>query len=108
MNQDDDTEDDIEEDSIDEYFRCLHTDGRWAFEVALVAWESPHEPSLEWNTFRTWKKEPSAERLLAARTAATKRYFRTCIHCQELCNLGHMHDRSICQCCASCLLGIVH
>lgn len=104
MNQDDD----IEEDSIDEYFRCLHTDGRWVFEVALVAWESPHEPRLEWNTFRTWKKEPSAERLLAARTAATKRYFRTCTHCQELCHLGHMHDRSICQGCAESFLGIVH
>ena len=99
---------DIEEDTIDDYFRCLHTDGRWVFEVAQVAWESPHEPNLDWKTFRTWKREPSAERFLAARTAAIKRYFRTCTHCQKLCNLGHMHDRSICQGCAERFLDVLY
>jgi hypothetical protein len=95
------------DDSLDDYLRCVAAPEGWAFQVAVVVWESSHEPR-DWKTFRTWKKEPSAGRLLAARTAATKRYFRTCTHCQELCNLGHIHNRSICQGCAESVLGIAH
>lgn len=92
----------------DEYFRCVRAEDRWTFEVALVTWLSPYEPSLVWKPFRTWKREPDADRLLTAREAATKRYFRICSRCHELCNLGDMHDRSICQGCAVRFLGLVY
>jgi len=98
----------IKEVASDHYFRCLHSNGRWVLEVGLVVWGSPHQPSLRWKPFRSWKKEPSAERLLAACTAATKRYFRTCTRCGTLCNLGHMHDRSTCQSCAVRFLRVVY
>ena len=97
-----------EEDGGDDDFRCVRRGGGWVFEVAVVGWESPHEPGLTWKVFRTWKREPGGERLRAAKAAAIKRYYRTCTHCQELCQLGHMHDRTTCQGCAERLLGVVH
>lgn len=101
-------EDDIEEDSIDDYFRWLQAEGRWILEVGIVEWPSPDQPEIVWKPFRTWKNKPTADRLVTARAAAALRYFRTCTHCQELCNLGHMHDRTTCQGCAEGLLGVVH
>lgn len=101
-------EDEEETETVDDYFRFQPADGRWVFEVARVEWPHPHEPRLIWTPFRTWTQEPSAEQLLAARTGAIEQYFRTCAHCHELCNIGHMHDQQICQGCAQDILGILY
>jgi hypothetical protein len=93
---------------LDDFFRYQQTDARWVFEAGLVVWHSPHEPSLEWKRFRTWKTEPTPARLAKARIAASKRYFRTCTLCKTLCNRGHMHDRTTCQGCAEKFLGVVY
>ena len=95
-------------DPLDHFFRCLPEQGQWIFEVGVVDWPSPSEPCLVWKRFRTWKHEPNPARLRSARTAATKRYFRTCTRCGELNNLGHMHDADTCQGCAERYLGVVH
>ena len=81
----------------------------WAL-VAIVKWEGPHTPSLDWTTFRRWKREPTEERLQKAQAAALARprFFRTCSICHELNNAGHMHDDHICQGCAERHLGVVH
>lgn len=97
-----------EEDTVDEYLRFRQADGSWVLEVGRVEWPHPHEPCLIWTPFRTWTREPRAEQVLAARTAAIEQYFRTCVHCHELCHIGHMHDQQICQGCAEGVLGIVH
>lgn len=96
------------EEPLDAFFRCVPVDGPWIFEVGLVDWPSPSEPSLVWKRFRTWKHEPNPARLRTARTAATKRYFRTCTRCGELNNPGRMDDAHTCQGCAERYLGVVH
>jgi len=97
-----------EEDTLDEYLRFHQADGSWVLEVARVEWPHPHEPRLIWTPFCTWIREPRAEQLLAARTAAIEQYFRTCIHCHELCNIGHMHDQQMCQGCVVSDLGVLY
>lgn len=95
-------------DSIDTYLKFVPTLEGWAMQVGVVGWVSPHEPSLEWKTFRTWRHEPNAERKDRAKVAAIKRFFRTCVQCRELCNVGHMHDSKLCQGCAERELGVTH
>lgn len=95
------------EHSIDEYFRCAPAADGWAFQLGLVQWEG-HQPHIEWKDFRKWQKEPTERRKLQAKAAAVKRWIRTCTHCGELNNPGHMHDRRLCQGCATGVLGIVY
>lgn len=96
------------DDSIDEYFRCVPAADGWVFQVGLVEWDSPHTPHIAWKDFRRWKREPDAKRKEQAKTAAIQRWFRTCSHCHQLTNPGHMHDRSLCQGCAMDELGVVY
>ena len=95
---------------LTDYFRCVETEGTWTFDVGLVRWLSPYEPSMHWQPFRRWKTPPGKARLQRARTAAMRdrRFYRTCEHCHEVCNAGHMHDRKTCQGCAERYLGVVH
>lgn len=106
--EENDNDAEAEAETVEEYLRFHQEAGSWLFEVARVEWLHPHEPRLIWTPFRTWTEEPSAEQRLAARTAAIEGYFRTCLSCNELCNIGHMHDQQICQGCAASYLGVVY
>lgn len=100
-------EDDGDEDSIDDYFRCVQVPDGWASQVGFVEWEG-HLPHVEWKTFRRWRRAPTEARKELAEAAALKRWFRTCTHCKQLNNPGHMHDDNLCQGCATDVLGVVY
>jgi hypothetical protein len=93
-------------DAADEYLRYLPTPDGWVLQVGVVGWASAHEPTLIWKTLRSWRRQPSVESRARAKAAALKRFFRTCVHCGKLCNLGHMHDRETCQGCAERLFDV--
>lgn len=97
-------------DEFNEFFRCLIVDGQWEFQVGVVGWTGPHEPTLIWKSHRRWRTTPDAERLARARASAlgNPRFFRTCTRCGERTNLGHMHEPEICQACAERYLGVLH
>lgn len=97
-------------DELSEYFRCEEQAGTWVFQVGIVRWETVCTPSIEWQTYRSWKTRPSEARLAKARAAAEAdpRLFRQCTMCIELCNAGHMHSDDTCQGCAERHLGVVH
>ena len=97
-------------DQLADFFRCEETADGWDLQIATVAWPHPHEPELEWSTFRQWKTQPNKGDLTEARHAATSdtRYFSACTRCHELTNAGHMHDAQTCQSCAERHLGVVH
>ena len=96
-------------DDLDTFFQCLPSENGWTFFVAVVEWNG-HEPCLDWKPFRQWVTEPDSKRLQKATAAAKNhpRFFRTCIHCEELCNSGHMHSRDTCQSCAQREYGILY
>ena len=93
-----------------DFTRTIETGGEIELQVATVEWPGPERPVLVWKTFRHWKKPPTAERLAAAQQQAlsSPRYFRVCRRCGKRNNVGHMHDRNICQSCAETHLGIVY
>ena len=96
---------------INYFTRVRETDdGLFVFEVAGVNWPHPHEPELYWMPFRTWKRQPSPERVSAAAQKAvnTSRFFSTCRNCGEKCNRGHMMEKDLCYGCASELYGIIY
>jgi len=99
---------DDESENLDDFFRCERRDDHWAFEVAVVEWDS-QMPRLAWKSFRHWPTAPDSKQLDEARSAALKtpRFFRTCTRCGELNNAGHMFDRRICQGCAERFLGVI-
>lgn len=92
------------------YFRSVEAEGLWRFEVALVRWPGPGSPVLEWRPYRRWKRSPDPARLQQARAAALRDppYYRVCESCHKVRNLGHMHDRTICQSCAERHLGVCY
>jgi len=55
--------------NLDHFFRCVEKPDGCHFQVAIVKWEGPHTPSLDWTTVRRWKREPTEERLQKARAA---------------------------------------
>jgi hypothetical protein len=97
-------------DELDDYFRCVANLEGWTFDVGLIRWSGPHTPTLEWVTYRRWKTLPTEARLQRARDAALRNhaFFRTCELCHEITNIGHMHNRTVCQGCAESKLGVVH
>jgi hypothetical protein len=97
-------------DELNEFFRCVENAGSWEFQVGVVTWDGPHTSGITWKNYRNWKSKPDVARLARARASALKesRFFRTCTHCGELKNAGHMHDRQSCQGCAERYLGVVH
>lgn len=97
-------------DEIADFFRCVENAEGWTYQVAVVRWPHPHEPVLEWITYRSWKTQPDADRLQKARASALTRprFFLTCNMCHRLNNVGHMHDHHTCQSCAERHLGVVH
>ena len=95
---------------IVDFTRIARVDGEIHLQVAVIRWPEPHEPTLEWTTFRRWKKPPTSQRLADAQQKAlmAHRYFRVCQRCGERKNVGHMHDGTVCQSCAAMSLGIVY
>ena len=84
--------------------------GQWVFEVAVVTWDGPYDPSLTWKPFRYWKTEPDEARITRAKEAALRatRFFKLCSYCKKINNAGHMCDNTTCQSCASEHLGVVY
>ena len=82
----------------------------WNWAAAVVGWDGPERPIMNWITLRRWKRLPTSKRLTAAQRKAlgTSRFFRTYQLCGERNNSGHMHDRSVCQSCAEEYLGVVY
>ena len=95
---------------IADFTRIVSVDGEIHLQVAVVQWPGPHEPRLEWTTFRRWKKPPTSQRLADAHQKAlmAHRNFRVCQRCGERKNVGHMHNRRTCQSCAERHLGVVY
>ena len=93
-----------------DYFRCEVAGGIWTFQVGVVAWPTPHEPALEWRSFRRWMTAPGRTRLARARASAmvNRRFFRECERCHAVCNAGHMHDELTCQTCAERYSTVFH
>ena len=84
--------------------------GQWVFEVATLAWTHPHEPRREWHLFDHWAEEPHREDKRQAESVALqdRRFFKTCTMCNELTNVGHMHNSKVCDGCAEEYLGVMH
>jgi len=98
------------QDELSHFFRCAEAGRAWVFEVAVVRWDGPHTPRLEWKPFRRWKRKPAEQQMARARSAALGRpsLFRRCTVCEMNRNAGHMHDRTVCQGCAERRLGVVY
>jgi len=99
-----------ERELLDSFTRIEARDDRYRFEVGIVTWSHPHEPDADWKCFRRWKTAPSPERIATAEKAAlgSRRFFRRCVTCGELNNIGHMHSADVCQGCAESHLGVVY
>ena len=97
-------------DELDTHFRVVTTADGVTLEVAEVVWVEAQVPNDRWHAYRTWPVAPGADELEAARAAAIldERYFRTCTACRSRMNVGHMHDRRVCQACATERLGVVY
>jgi len=73
-----------------------------AFDVAVVVWDGPYTPTLQWRRFRRWPRAPtSAELEQAKRDVLVSKYFQTCANCELKVNAGHMFSDDRCQCCAT-------
>lgn len=92
------------------YFQCIEANSHWEFQVGQVTWPDPGIPDIKWKIVRRWSTPPDPAQLAKARAAALNnpRFFRTCKRCEELNNAGHMHDKEICQSCATRYLGVVY
>lgn len=99
-----------ESDDFDEFFQCVETAQGWEYQVGVVGWPHPSTPILQWKALRHWQTQPDAASIAEARDSALAdpRFFRTCSRCGELNNVGHMHDKEICQACAVLHLGVVY
>ncbi len=97
-------------DELADYFRCVAIPEGYAFEVGRIRWDGPHTPVLEWITYRQWKTTPTEKRIRRAKESALRNlaFFGTCKRCSRTLNIGHMHDKAVCQSCAERELGIVH
>lgn len=95
---------------ITEFMRTVESMDGVHLQVGVVEWHEPHSPSLTWKVFRKWRKLPDSSRLAAAQQTAlmSSRFFRVCRRCGERNNVGHMHDRTVCQTCAEDRLGVVY
>lgn len=98
------------QDELGDYFRCVQDDRGWAFEVAVIGWEGPHTPIIEWRLLQRWATMPTDEQVAKARAAAMSdpRLFGRCTLCERHHCAGHMHSDSVCQGCAERNLGVVH
>ena len=95
---------------LDDYFRLKKIAGTWALQVGIIRWDGPHTPRLLWKNYRVWGTEPDGNMISLARDSALQDplLFRTCIHCMDVCAVGHMHNFEICHGCAEKLFGIIH
>jgi type I restriction enzyme, S subunit len=90
--------------------KLVQVEDAWELQVAQISWPHPHEPELEWATYRQWDAEPSEYEVAEAkaRLFADTDYCGHCEMCGDWCLAGHMHDDSTCQGCAERYLGVVH
>jgi type I restriction enzyme M protein len=95
---------------IDAFMRTRETGEGTVLEVAVVEWHGPHEQGLCWEEYQSWVGKPTDTEVKAAqeRALADPELFKQCNRCGELCNVGNMHDDTICQGCAERYLGVVH
>ncbi len=95
---------------IDAFMRTRETGEGTVLEVAVVEWHGPHEPGLRWEEYHSWVGTPTDGEVKAAqeRALADPELFKQCGRCGERCNVGDMHDDTICQGCAERYLGVVH
>jgi len=95
---------------IDAFMRTRETGEGTVLEVAVVEWHGPHEPGLRWEEYQSWIGTPNDGEVKTAqlRALADPEFFMQCGRCGERCNVGNMHDNTICQGCAERYLGVVH
>jgi type I restriction enzyme M protein len=95
---------------IDAFLRTRETGEGTVLEVAVVEWHGPHEPGLCWEEYQSWVGTPTDGEVKTAqlRALADPEFFKQCGRCGERCNVGNMHDDTICQGCAERYLGVVH
>jgi type I restriction enzyme M protein len=95
---------------IDASMRTRETGEGTVLEVAVLEWHGPHEPGLCWEEYQSWVGTPSDGEVKIAqlRALADPEFFKKCGRCRKRCNVGNMHDDTICQGCAERYLGVVH
>ena len=97
-------------DELDTSLRVVTTADGVTLEVAEVVWVEGQTPTDRWHAYQSCPVAPGADELEAAKARAVldERYFRTCTACRSRMNVGHMHDRRVCQACATERLGVVY
>lgn len=95
---------------IQDFMRVRETSVGTALEIAVVQWDGPACPYERWKRYRSWKNVPTSERLAAAQRKALEqsRFFRICRNCGMRHNVGHMHEKDLCQGCAERYFGVVY
>ncbi|MEL6092546.1 hypothetical protein [Plesiomonas shigelloides] len=81
-----------------------------AIEVASVTWDGPHTPVTSWHAVSSICFASTERQINSARKKALKRrrFFTTCVICNEITPIGHMSYGGACQGCAEAYLGVVH
>ena len=101
---------DHDQELLDDLTQVRHEDDFIVIEIAQVFWMSPSHPCAVWHPVTILSKGSSDAQILRAQRNTLKRktFFGFCQMCQRHHAQGHMHNREICQSCASEHDGVVY
>ena len=94
----------------EEFIRIEYTPDAVHLRVAVIGWPSPSKPETHWRQAKSLPPDAGEAEIQEAVAAilANKRFFRECRKCGELNPVGWMHDRTMCQSCATKHMGAVY
>lgn len=90
--------------SVQDYIRIRRTDTYVTIEVEKIEWDGPHTPVSQWVLVKELPLDCKIEAELAK--VLRSRHFGFCDYCLTYNNAGHMHDKRLCQSCASAYFGV--
>jgi len=95
---------------IDEFIRVTVTHDSTEIHVCVIGWDSPATPISTWVLFQKYEKVLSDKEIEQEtnKVLKRKRYFKTCLECNELKPAGWMDSPTMCQSCGERVYGIVH
>lgn len=99
-----------DEDLIREFVKVESRPDSTVISVCAISWPSPGEPHSTWVEARRLSVAATASEVQSAlaRLLADRKYFRRCRYCGERTPLGCMHDRDVCQGCATKHFGVIY
>ena len=83
----------------------------YVLSVGIVKWSGPHTSRTEWKIVESFKGTRPKQELVdeaIGKALNNKRYFKICMKCLELNNIGHMFSDYMCEGCAEVFLGVIH